>query len=78
MLPAVAGRRPGLAPVVDRLRREQGRIAELVEEPRKAVSGDGADPADVLAEVERLTSGLEDHLAHEEERLIPVLDAPAT
>ncbi|GAA2423573.1 nitroreductase/quinone reductase family protein [Streptomyces macrosporus] len=76
MLPALAERRPELAPVVDRLRREHERIAVLVEDLRTVVSAADADPARVLPEVERLTAELEDHLAYEEEWLIPVLDAP--
>lgn len=78
MFPAIAERHPELAPVIDRLRREHERIAILVEELRKAVSAADADPADVLPEVERLTDELEEHLAYEEERLIPLLDAPTS
>ncbi|HZG02235.1 MAG TPA: nitroreductase/quinone reductase family protein [Streptomyces sp.] len=78
MFPALAERRPELAPVMERLGEEHRRIADLLEDLRKAVSADGADPAHVLAEVERLTAELESHLAYEEEWLIPVLDAPVS
>jgi hypothetical protein len=49
-----------------------------VGEAPKAVSADGADPAGVLAEAERLTGEPEAHPAYEEERSIPLLDAPVT
>lgn len=76
MFPALVGQRPELAPAVERLGREHEKVAALLEDLRKAVSADGADPAHVLSEVDRLTAELEDHLRYEEEHLIPVLDAP--
>ncbi|MGW2563131.1 nitroreductase/quinone reductase family protein [Streptomyces sp. NPDC001514] len=76
MFPLLAERHPELAPVLDRLRDEHVRIAELVEDLRKVVSAEGADAARVRAEVERLTDELESHLLYEEEQLIPVLDPP--
>ncbi|MEE1940692.1 nitroreductase/quinone reductase family protein [Streptomyces sp. TRM 70361] len=75
MFPALAGQRPELAPVVERLHEEHRHIADLVAELREVVSADGAGRARTLAEVERLTAELEGHLAYEEEKLIPVLDA---
>ncbi|MCX4455071.1 nitroreductase/quinone reductase family protein [Streptomyces sp. NBC_01340] len=74
---ALAGRRPDLTPVLDRLRVEHERIAVLVEELRRVVGERHADPTLVLPEVVRLTEELEAHLAYEEERLIPVLEAAA-
>jgi len=70
-------RHPELAPTLDRLRREHDRIAALLEALQRASSTDrvDADPALVLAEVERLTEELESHLRYEEEQLIPILDA---
>lgn len=76
MFPALVRDRPGLAPVVERLEREHEKVAVLLEDLRQAVSADGADPAHVLREVERLTDELEAHLRYEEEHLVPVLDAP--
>ncbi|MFD7439752.1 nitroreductase/quinone reductase family protein [Streptomyces sp. NPDC059909] len=77
MFPLLAQRRPELAPVLDRLRDEHVRIAELVEDLRKVVTAEGTDAAQVRAEVERLTDELESHLRYEEEQLIPVLDPQA-
>lgn len=72
MFPFLAERYPGFAPVLERLSREHERIAALVGELRRAVAGE--DPAEARAEVERLTGELEDHLAHEEEHVVPLLD----
>ncbi|WP_329366860.1 nitroreductase/quinone reductase family protein [Streptomyces sp. NBC_01483] len=74
---ALADRRPDLTPVLDRLRVEHERIAVLVEELRRVVGERHADPTLVLPEVVRLAEELEAHLAYEEERLIPVLEAAA-
>ncbi|NUW41869.1 nitroreductase/quinone reductase family protein [Nonomuraea rhodomycinica] len=78
MFPSLAGRRPELAPVIERLGEEHRRIAELVARLREVVSAEGAEPAAVLAEVDRLAGELEEHLTYEEEQLIPVLDGAAT
>ncbi|WP_033322276.1 nitroreductase/quinone reductase family protein [Streptomyces yerevanensis] len=81
MFPALAGRHPELAPVIDRLSREHEQIAALTEELKTVI--DTADPESeggitlVHKEVERLTDALEAHLTYEEEQLIPILDAPA-
>ncbi|MBN6051554.1 nitroreductase family deazaflavin-dependent oxidoreductase [Nonomuraea sp. RK-328] len=77
MFPALAGQRPDLAPVIERLGEEHRRIADLVARLREVVSAEGADPAAVQAEVERLTEELESHLTFEEEQLIPILDGAA-
>lgn len=86
MFPALAGRHPELAPVIDRLSREHEQIAALTEELKAVIdtAGPGSEggPASVhrelvRKEVERLTDALEAHLAYEEEQLIPILDAPA-
>ncbi|MFE1878538.1 nitroreductase family deazaflavin-dependent oxidoreductase [Streptomyces diastatochromogenes] len=73
LFPFLADRHPQLAPTLERLEREHGRIAGLVEQLRRAVSGDHPDPAAARAEVDRLTAELEAHLAYEEEQLVPVL-----
>ncbi|MEU2112146.1 nitroreductase/quinone reductase family protein [Streptomyces sp. NPDC019507] len=75
LFPFLAGRYEELAPVMDRLREEHGKIAALLDELRRVVTADDADPGLVQAEVGRLTDELEAHLAYEEEQLIPVLDA---
>ncbi|MEU2162027.1 nitroreductase/quinone reductase family protein [Streptomyces sp. NPDC019208] len=75
LFPFLAGRYEELAPVMDRLREEHGKIAALLDELRRVVTADDADPGLVQAEVERLTDELEAHLVYEEEQLIPVLDA---
>jgi iron-sulfur cluster repair protein YtfE (RIC family) len=59
--------------VLERLRREHERVAELLGELQEVLAGE--DGGAVLAEVERLADELERHLAYEEEQLIPVLDA---
>jgi deazaflavin-dependent oxidoreductase (nitroreductase family) len=74
IFPLLAGRRPEAVPALDRLRREHERIAELLDELRRVVADEGADPGLVLSEVDRLTDELESHLAYEEEQLIPLLD----
>ncbi|MFC3573198.1 nitroreductase/quinone reductase family protein [Streptomyces yaanensis] len=73
MFPFLADRHPELAPVLDRLRREHERIAALLDDLRRVVSREDADPALVLREVECLISELEAHLAYEEEKLVPLL-----
>ncbi|WP_121415722.1 nitroreductase/quinone reductase family protein [Streptomyces sp. NBC_00271] len=75
---ALADGNPGLTPVLDRLRVEHERIAELIEELRRVVGERPADPTRVLPEVVRLTQELEAHLAYEEEQLIPALEAVTT
>lgn len=74
MFPALEERHPELAEPMARLREQHVAIAGLLEALRAALDGDAA-PADLLAEVERLTAELEEHLDYEEEHLIPVLDA---
>ncbi|MEV8435568.1 nitroreductase/quinone reductase family protein [Streptomyces chartreusis] len=77
MFPFLEDRHPELAPALARLRDEHDRIAELVEDLRRVVGDDNADPDTARREVERLTTELEAHLTYEEEQLIPILDAGA-
>ncbi|GAT71345.1 cation-binding protein [Planomonospora sphaerica] len=77
MFPALAAQYPELAPTMERLDREHRRIAALMEELQRVLSGDGPDPKSVLSEVERLAGELEAHLAYEEEQLVPLLDGAA-
>ncbi|WP_093171872.1 nitroreductase/quinone reductase family protein [Sinosporangium album] len=75
MFPALADRRPELAPTLGRLRDEHQKIAALIEELRSALASDSVERDLLLADVERLTAELERHLDYEEEQLIPLLDA---
>jgi deazaflavin-dependent oxidoreductase (nitroreductase family) len=75
MFAGLAQRDPELAPTIALLQQEHERIAVLLGDLERLVADEGADPALVLPEVERLTEELEAHLTHEEEQLIPVLDA---
>lgn len=77
LFPGVDAERPDLAPVLDRLRAEHRAIAGLLDRLRAALGDTGLDRATLLAEVDRLTTELEGHLAYEEEQLIPVLDGAA-
>jgi deazaflavin-dependent oxidoreductase (nitroreductase family) len=74
LFPLLAGQRADLAPVLERLRVEHERIAELVRQLRDVLA-DHADPASLRREVDRLTDQLEQHLSYEEEQLVPALDA---
>ncbi|MGH3758952.1 nitroreductase/quinone reductase family protein [Actinophytocola sp.] len=81
MFPTLDERHPELAEPLALLRAEHRTIARLLDDLQTLLA-DGADhgadpvePAVLLAEVERLTTELEDHLDHEERHLIPVLDA---
>ncbi|MFI6500704.1 nitroreductase/quinone reductase family protein [Nonomuraea typhae] len=74
LFPAVSAQHPELAEVMDRLRAEHERVAVLLERLQEVISDASADPAEVLAEVERLAEEVERHLDYEEEQLIPLLD----
>lgn len=77
LFPFLGERHPELAPTLTRLHEEHERIAALVEDLRRVVTAENADPVAVLPEVERLIAELEAHLTYEEEQLIPALDAAA-
>lgn len=77
LFPFIGSRHPELGAVLELMREEHERIATLLARLQETVSTDGADPGLVLPEVERLTDELERHLLHEEEQLIPLLDAAA-
>ncbi|MET0132503.1 MAG: nitroreductase/quinone reductase family protein [Kibdelosporangium sp.] len=71
LFPYLAAQHPDLAPTLERLDEEHQQIAVLVDALQQALAGDDADQ--VRAEVERLTEQLENHLAYEEEQLLPLL-----
>ncbi|MEI5527992.1 nitroreductase/quinone reductase family protein [Streptomyces brasiliscabiei] len=75
LFPFLGERHPELAPTLARLDEEHRGIATLVEDLRRVVTTENADPAAVLPEVERLIAALEAHLTYEEEQLIPALEA---
>ncbi|MDA2810167.1 nitroreductase/quinone reductase family protein [Nocardiopsis sp. RSe5-2] len=75
VFPAVAAARPDLAPVVERLRAEHVRVAELLAALRERLSDGDPDTAAVLADVDRLTADLLAHLDYEERELVPLLNA---
>jgi hypothetical protein len=72
MFPAIAGRFPEAAPTIDRLAAEHEKIATLIAELEKAVNMHDVQLA--RPTVERLIEELENHLAYEEEQLIPLMD----
>ncbi|QIY58618.1 nitroreductase family deazaflavin-dependent oxidoreductase [Streptomyces sp. RPA4-5] len=74
MFPMLGRNHPELAPALERLQEEHRKLAVLLAALQKVISTQDADPQQVLAEVERLTKEVEDHLTYEEEQLIPVLD----
>ncbi len=74
MLPGVREQRPDLAPVLDRLRDEHRAIAGLLDRLQDALGDPDLDRAALRAEVDRLATELDGHLAYEEEHLIPALD----
>lgn len=74
LFPLLAGQRPDLAPVLERLRAEHERVAALVARLQDTIAGP-AEPALLRREVDRLTDLLEQHLSYEEEQLVPALDA---
>lgn len=74
MFPMLGRNHPELAPALERLQEEHKKLAVLLAALQKIISTQDADPQQVLAEVERLTKEVEDHLTYEEEQLIPVLD----
>jgi deazaflavin-dependent oxidoreductase (nitroreductase family) len=77
LFPGVGDQRPDLAPALDRLRAEHRTIAALLTDLQRVLADPGLDAATLRAEVERLTTEVEVHLAYEEETLIPVLDGAA-
>ncbi|MEU4568804.1 nitroreductase/quinone reductase family protein [Micromonospora sp. NPDC023956] len=76
IFPALAGQ-PGSADVLDRLRVEHERIADLLAQLQRLLADTAVDTARLRAEVDRLTGELEAHLTYEEDHLIPLMDDPA-
>ncbi|MEU8246885.1 nitroreductase/quinone reductase family protein [Nonomuraea sp. NPDC048916] len=77
VFPHLRERFPELEEVLDRLRSEHVVVDRLRGELQAVVDG-GGRPEDVRAEIERLAAELEAHFAHEEERLVPLLNSLAT
>ncbi|MEU5211121.1 nitroreductase/quinone reductase family protein [Streptomyces sp. NPDC020742] len=75
MFPMLDRHHPELAAALARMRAEHEKLAELLADLQEVISAEGTDPQVLLAEVERLTAAVEDHLTYEEEQLVPVLDA---
>jgi deazaflavin-dependent oxidoreductase (nitroreductase family) len=73
MFLALADSHPEAAGTLQRLREEHLAIAALLDDLQAVISTADADRGHVLAEVERLTDALEQHLTYEEEQLIPLL-----
>lgn len=71
LFPPLADRYPEAEPLIERMRADHERIAELVTGLREALDG---EPADLGAEVDRLTEELLRHLDDEEAWLLPLLE----
>ncbi|TWD80965.1 deazaflavin-dependent oxidoreductase (nitroreductase family) [Kribbella amoyensis] len=72
LFPALLEAHPDLAPTIAELQSEHDKIAVVLEELQHLV-GTPAPPAEVLPKVDRLIADLNDHLDHEEAKLIPLL-----
>ncbi|MGK5556238.1 hemerythrin domain-containing protein, partial [Actinomadura kijaniata] len=68
-------RHPELAGTLARLGREHERVRDLVAGLQALVTSEDTDPAALLPEFDRLAAELEAHLDHEEEQLVPLLNA---
>lgn len=74
--PRLEAQFPGLAPVIERLRREHVEVTGARKELQAMVDDLGsADPGRVRAELDRITAELDAHFAYEEEQLGAVLNA---
>ncbi|XRQ13801.1 nitroreductase/quinone reductase family protein [Actinomadura welshii] len=73
LFPLVERHHPELGPTLARLKDEHRTMQRLLEELRLVL--DYGDAPSLLTEVERLTEALHAHLDHEEEKLVPLLDA---
>ena len=75
IFPFLEDAHPDLAPTIAQLRAEHEQLAALLDQLQGVVSGDEVDAAAVAGEVDRLSDRLEAHLRHEEQALLPALDA---
>jgi hemerythrin-like domain-containing protein len=73
VFPLVKHHHPELEPVLAQLQDEHKVMQGLLDELRRVL--DAGDPASLLAGVDRLTTAVLAHLDHEEEKLVPLLDA---
>jgi deazaflavin-dependent oxidoreductase (nitroreductase family) len=71
LFPGLAAQHPEAGSLIERLRVDHERVAELVAELRVALDG---EPADLVAEVDRLSAELLRHLDDEEAWLLPLLE----
>jgi hemerythrin-like domain-containing protein len=81
MFPGLAAHEPALAPVIARLSAEHETIAEVLtglDEALVAMVTDSAGLVQVQARTEQLAVQLLDHLAYEEEQLLPAIGRLAT
>ena len=72
--PLLEERFPGLAPVLERLRREHDVPAGLQERFQATLAAAGR-PGEIRAEPHRLAAEMEAHFDREERRLVPALNA---
>jgi deazaflavin-dependent oxidoreductase (nitroreductase family) len=75
VFPLLERRRPELAPALTLLREQHRQMQQLLDRLREAVADEAAGPAWALAEVDRLTVELEEHLDYEEEQLVSLLNS---
>jgi deazaflavin-dependent oxidoreductase (nitroreductase family) len=75
LFPFLRDRHPELDAVLDRLHQEHARLAELLDDLQKLISGAPTDPKALLGEVDRLVDEIEAHLGYEERELVAILNA---
>ncbi|MFE2106887.1 nitroreductase/quinone reductase family protein [Kitasatospora sp. NPDC059463] len=67
---------PHLAPAITRLREEHEVVERALARLERLLAAEHDDLAALAAELDRVTDGLEEHFAYEEEHLLPALDVP--
>lgn len=73
--PALAGRHPDLAPVLDRLREDHRLVAGILRRLRELVESPGDDPRRVRGELDGLKAIMESHFRYEERSIVEALNA---
>ncbi|RFU38204.1 nitroreductase family deazaflavin-dependent oxidoreductase [Actinomadura logoneensis] len=74
VFPRIERHHPGVAPVLDELRRQHRVLAGMRAELEALYARTDMDPEDRREEISRLAEEIDAHFADEERRLIPVLD----